>query len=299
MNDKEEKRSLESNKKQYKILSPVNDIVFQMLFSKVNPEITKDLISSLIDEKIDNIELDLDKRVLGDDIDDKIGIVDLRARLNENIECEIEMQMYYSSNFIPRLLFYWARLYSNQIKVKQDYKILKRTIVIAIVNDRIRYLNELKAHTVWKITEEKVRTKILTDKFEIHIIEIPKAIKEYPKNKKSKLLQWMMFFNSPEGMEVKEIMEENKEIKKAKDTLRELSEDEQNQRIAEARLIEMMDRQDMYDTGYEEGQKSGQEETKKEVVKELLKIKMDIEQIIQITKLTKEEIERIKKENNL
>ena len=81
MNDKEEKRSLESNKKQYKILSPVNDIVFQMLFFKVNPEITKDLISSLIDEKIDNIELDLDKRVLGDDIDDKIGIVDLRARL--------------------------------------------------------------------------------------------------------------------------------------------------------------------------------------------------------------------------
>ena len=94
-------------------------------------------------------------------------------------------------------------------------------------------------------------------------------------------------------------MEENKKKKKAKDTLRELSEDEQNQRIAEARLIEMMDRQDMYDTGYEEGQKSGQEETKKEVVKELLKIKMDIEQIIQITKLTKEEIERIKKENNL
>ena len=40
--------------------------------------------------------------------------------------------------------------------------------------------------------------------------------------------------------------------------------------------------------------KAGKEEGIKEIAKELLKIKMPIEQIIQITKLTREEIEKIK-----
>ena len=50
----------------------------------------------------------------------------------------------------------------------------------------------------------------MTDKLEIHIIEIPKAIKEYKNNKENEVLQWMMFLNEPESMEVEEIMKENK-----------------------------------------------------------------------------------------
>ena len=173
--------------KQYKILSPKNDIVFQMLFSTENTKITKELISSIIEMKINTIELDRNKQLERKEVDDKIGIVDLRAKINNNIECEIEMQMIYSKNFISRLLYYWSKLYSNQLKRGKNYEDLNRTISIAIINDYIPELKDLPSHTKWQIKESRLYRKILTDKLEIHIIEISKAIKEYEKNKSSKL----------------------------------------------------------------------------------------------------------------
>ena len=97
------KKIEEKENKKFKMLNPKTDIVFQMLFSAVNPEITKGLISSMIKEKITSIELDLNKQLIKNAVEDKIGILDLRAKINNNIECEIEMQMVYSNNFIPRL----------------------------------------------------------------------------------------------------------------------------------------------------------------------------------------------------
>ena len=100
-----EKKNLKKEKNnKTKLLNPKIDIVFQMLFSSQNTNITKGLISALIDKKIEKIELEINKQLIGNKIDDKVGIVDLRARLNNNVECEIEMQMVYSKNFIPRLL---------------------------------------------------------------------------------------------------------------------------------------------------------------------------------------------------
>ena len=43
-----------------------------------------------------------------------------------------------------------------------------------------------------------------------------------------------------------------------------------------------------------EGKVAGEKKSKEEMVRELLKLKMPIEQIMQVTKLTEEEIKRIK-----
>ena len=293
-----EKKNLEKEKNnKTKLLNPKIDIVFQMLFSSQNTDITKGLISALIDKKIENIKLEINKQLIGNKIDDKVGIVDLRARLNNNVECEIEMQMVYSKNFIPRLLYYWSKIYSGQLKKGNKYNGLNKVVCIAIINEDIKEFEELKAHSKWQIREEENVTKILTDKLELHIITISKAIKEYKednKNKENRLLQWMMFLNDPECVEVNEIMKENKEIKEAEVTLRKLSEDEENKRIAELREKHILDTQDIYETGLEEGEKT----EKRKIAKKLLDKNMPIEQIIEITELTKEEISKIQNKNN-
>lgn len=283
---------IKNNKeKDIKLLNPKTDIVFQWLFS--NPNITKGLISSLIDEKITDIEIDLNKQVLGESITDKTGILDLRAKINNTVECEIEMQMLYSKNFIPRLLYYWARLYSKQLKRGNNYNELHKTICIAIINQNIPYLEKLKAHTKWQIREEKDITKILTDNLEIHIIEIQKAIKEYDKDRKNKVLQWMMFLNEPGSMEVDRIMEKNEEIKEAKVTLRELSEEESKQQIAELREKYILDTKDIFETGIEKGIEKGISDEKIKIAKKLLKINMPIKQISEITGLNEKEIKEL------
>lgn len=138
----------------------------------------------------------------------------------------------------------------------------------------------------------------MTDKLEIHIIEIPKAIKEYRNNKENEVLQWMMFLNEPESMEVEKIMKENKEIEQAKITLRELSEEEENQRIAELREKHILDTQDIYETGIEKGIALGKKEEKISLTKKLLDMNIPIVKIEEITEMKKEEIEKIKNDKN-
>lgn len=102
-------------------------------------------------------------------------------------------------------------------------------------------------------------------------------------------------------------MVSNKEIKEAKKELFSLSQDEENQRIADFREREIMDRKDIYETGKDEGKAEGIKEGRKEGIKEaretfiinLLKIKMPIDKIIEFTSATKEEIEKIKESKNL
>ena len=111
-----------------------------------------------------------------------------------------------------------------------------------------------------------------------------------------------MFLDDPNSEEVKEIMEKNEDVKKAVVTVRKMSEDEKMEKLAELRLKAIMDEEAIYDTGVndgiEKGIKKGVEKGKNaktvEIAKKLLDKNMSIEEIIDITGITKEEIEDIK-----
>lgn len=68
------------------------------------------------------------------------------------------------------------------------------------------------------------RKAILTEKLEIHIIELEK-IKGETQNMNEKLLDWLTFLNNPESERVKEKMKENENLKEAKEKLEKISED--------------------------------------------------------------------------
>ena len=297
------------NKKEFKLLDPKNDVVFQMLFLKDN--LAKGLLENILSDNITSLRVDVNKQLFGNTPEDKIGIVDLRAVINEEIECEIEMQMFYFKNFIPRFLDYWSKLYSGQLKKGDNYELLHKAVSIAIINQNIPNLKDLQAHTIWHIREDGNHRKILTNNLELHIIEVQKVKKEYKNNKDDKLLQWIMFLLNPESEEVDNIMVKNKKIEEAKKELLSLSQDEGNQRIADFRERELRDKIDMYETGKDigkaegikvgkaEGIKVGKaegiKEGKVEVIINLLNMKMPIDKIMQATKMTKEEIEKIRK----
>ncbi len=161
---------------------------------------------------------------------DKYGIVDIVAKINDTEICNIEMQIAKQDTIIERLLFYWSKLYSRQIKSGDDYSILQKTIVILIANFDINFLKDLEYFTKWKIIEEKHRSTILTDKFEICIIELPKVHKL--KDKCDELLDWLFFLMDPKSNKVVEKMKVNKELKQAKEKLEEISNDEQLEQLA-------------------------------------------------------------------
>lgn len=197
------------------------------------------------------------------------------------------MQIAKQDTIIERLLFYWSRLYSRQIKSGNDYSVLQKTIVILIANFEINFLKDLEYFTKWKIIEEKHRSTILTDKFEICIIELPKV--DELKDKDGELLDWLFFLINPESNRVVEKMKVNKELREAQEKLEEISNNEQLEQLAWLRYKAILEE----NTARSEGMKRGVIE----VAKKLLKNKADISLICDVTGLSIEEIENIKNTN--
>ena len=96
---------------------------------------------------------------------------------------------------------------------------------------------------------------------------------------------------------------EDENINKAKKVLETISQDERERRLTELREKYRMDQHAIMLAGYdkglkegiEQGLKKGIEQNKKDILEKLLKTDLSIEQIIEITGFTAEEIEKLKK----
>ena len=292
--------------KNIKTLSPKLDVVFQALFGEVgNESITKGFLETILERKIDSIDLSRNPILRREFKDEKLGVLDIIAKLDENEICNIELQIVDKKNIIERILYYWSRLYSRQIKSGEDYKILQKAIVILITDFKIENLEELDYHSRWKIMEDKQGKKIiLTQKLEIDIIELPKIIGK--EKEQDNLLDWLYFLENPKSERVTEKMKENENLKEAVKKLDNLSEDEKMQRIADLRQKAIMDEKAIYEKGLEVGIEKGMKEgiqrgiekgiekgimegsqkEKIEIAKKMLELKIDKETIAKATGLT-------------
>lgn len=281
------------------LLSPKYDVVFHALFRKGNENITKALIQDITEREYKIIDMDKNVIMYDGNVESKNEVLDLKVELDDGEICNLEIQLANKKNFKERILDYWARLYSGQLKKGDDYTKLKRTILIAIVNFNIKEFINKEYHTKWQIREERNKELILTNDFEIHIIEIEKAIKALKENKQDKIAQWMSFFDNPNSMEVKAMSEKNEDINEALEQLRKLSSNKQLREIIEREERIERDRraeiQFAIEEGIEQGVKQGIKQEKKNIINKFLEKGMKIEEISKLLELSKEEIENILK----
>lgn len=284
------------------LLKPKIDVVFHSLFKKGNERITKAIISSITKEEIKEIQLE-DRHIIGKYPEEKLGILDLKAILDDGAICDIEIQLADNKDTAERFLYYWSRIFSSQLEKGKPYKELNKVIGIIILDYEFDKTKEIeKISTKWKIIEETAGISLdLTDKFELFIIEIPKARRMMKSNQNDKLTQWMLFLDNPNNKEVLEIMNKNEEIKEAIDELEEISKDKELRLIAELKEKAIRDERNMMEHAIEDGLKQGIEQgieqgTKQAEIKmaKYLKSKnIDMEIIMEATNLTKEEIEKL------
>ena len=280
-----------------KLLDPKIDYVFKRLFGyEGNEDITKDFITSIIDKDITSLKLDSNPILEKDLLDDKVGILDIKAKIDGNVNCNIEIQVVDSKNIEKRLLFYWSKMYSKSIKSGKNYSQLEKTIVILISDYELDSLKEIPKYiTKWNIREEEYHKIILTDVMEICIIELPKFGKYKNDSSKVFLNLWIKFIENPEVITMNE---SNKMVSKAKKVLEEISSNEREQYLAELREKYIMDQKAIEDAGFdkgvEQGLRQGIEKGKKnatiEFAKKLKKDNVDINMISKYTGLTIEEI---------
>ena len=281
--------------KKIKRYPPKMDIIFQAIFGEIGSEnITKDFLEKILKRKIEKISLDKNPILRRELKDDKLGVLDIVTELDGKEKCNIEMQLIDKNNIIERMLYYWSKMYTRQIKAGEDYDKLEKTIVILIADFNIKGLEKVEYHSTWKIIEaNSVKKLILTDKFELDIIELSKI--KGRENEKDQLLDWLVFLENPESERVTRKMEENENLKEAVEKLDRISEDEKMQRIIELREKAIRDEHAIYAKGIDDGVEKGAREKQIEIAKKLLKAKVEMEVIIETTGLTKEEIEKLVK----
>lgn len=226
-----------------KLLELKNDLVFQELFGKQkNSQITAHLLSLILNKEIHNIDLDVNKRMLGNKPDSKTGRLDIRAKFNNGEDCNIELQVLPYDYMAERMLNYWAMMYDNKISSGQNYHILKPSISILIADYKLKQLQCIpKYHTIWNLREKDLPSCILTNNIEMHVLEIPKIKND--EILKDELAQWLKFIQNPENKEVEKFMTDNKFLKQAKEELAYLSGDPDFQRLVEARAGFLMDQE--------------------------------------------------------
>ena len=292
--EKIKKNNTKERTQKTKLLSPKLDVVFQTLFGEEGSErITKEFLEAILERKIEEVDLSGNIVLRRENVEDKMGVLDVLAKINNNEYANIEMQVADKDNLLERILYYWARVYTRNIKKGEDYIELKKTIEILIVDFEIKQLKELGYHSKWKIIEEKDRKLILTDDLEIHIIEINKIKNLTEKEKNKELVKWIYFLEEPDGERVKEYMKNDSGIKEAKGKLETMSEDERMQILADLRLKAIMDEKAVRRLGYKEGKEEGKKEKTIEIAKKMKEKNIDIIMIKETTGLTKEEIEKL------
>ena len=311
------------NNEEQELLDIKNDYVFKRTFGyKGDEEVTKVLLRDILGMKVNEIDLDVNPITEKELMDDKLGIMDIASVVNDNVQVDIEMQVVNKNNIEKRIMYYWNAYYQKSISKGDDYGELKRTIIILIADFEIKGIEQAKKYfTEWEIREKDYSELILTDVLKICIIELPKYIKYKVNNPNLNL--WTEFLENPEvvNMSEKDIEKEKDEslkttkkaIKQAKDTLEQISKDEHEQELARLRKKYIMDQNAIQEYGYcrgiEEGVeigkrdgieigkldgiKIGKYENMKETAKKMLAKKMPVDVIIEITGLSREEIEKL------
>ena len=242
-----------------KLLNPKLDYVFKRIFGSIgSEEITKDkdFLRAITKENITDIKLDCNPITEKDLYDDKISILDIKAKLNNNINCNIEMQIVDRKNIEKRIMYYWSKMYTGSIK--------------------------------WQIREEKTPKLILTDVLEIFIIELRKVSKDKQKN--DTLKAWLEFINNPEE---KSKMGDKEELIKAREILEDMSRTKRERYLAEQREKWIMDKHAIHAAGYDKGLQAGEYKKRIEIAKKMKEKNYKITDIVEMTGLTKEEIEKL------
>mgnify|MGYP000516414005 FL=1 len=276
------------------LLDPKMDFVFKNIFgSEKHPNILISFLNATLKPKdlITEVEIkntDLNKGY----IEDKFSRLDVKATTSNDEIINIEIQLKNEYNMIKRSLYYWSKLYSEQLNEGEDYSLLKRTICINILN--FKYLKTRMFHSVYRMKEIHTNEE-LSDIEEIHFIEIPKL--EDGSDEKDMLVAWIEFLKNPESEKVRSLEMSVDEIREAKDELIKMSNDDTQRELYEMRAKTLRDKISALNEAERKGIKKGREEGEKnkaiEIAKSLIDLGLDKESIAKSTGLDLCEVEKL------
>lgn len=299
-------------------INPRVDLAFKKIFGV---EENKDLLISLINSIVSAADQVKDLTLLNpynpkNFRNDKLSILDIKAKGIDGKLFNIEIQITDEADYDKRALYYWAKLYTTQLKEGDDYSELSKAIGIHILN--FTSILESKAyHNIFNIREKNSNLEYFKD-LELHTIELKKfcpnnneALSEFILRVQSALDIWLAFLTRNDLLNKDNLPKrlDNRYLKKALDVIDEINLNDDERMAYEDRQawlrLEASALQKKFIDGREEGKAEGREEGEQiglekgklaqayETAKAMKLKRIDLNVIAECTGLSMEEINKL------
>ncbi len=291
------------------LLNPTVDFVFKRIFGdEKNADVLVNFLNSVFESAreplIESVEI-LNPFIDKEALTDKMSVLDIRARTETRTLINIEIQLWNRRNIEKRTLYYWARMYAQQLEEGNQYRTLQKTIAVNILD--FDYIQTERYHTVFHVREDQTHT-LLTDMLEIHFVELRK-LREQSVGLERRLVKWMLFLTARTQKQLEELAMQDPAIQKALTTLEFLSQDAETRRLYQERQRSLHDyvsdvegaREEGMEKGREKGREEGREEGRKEgetkkavtVARAMLAKGMDVALVSEVTGLSLEDVQHL------
>jgi predicted transposase/invertase (TIGR01784 family) len=286
MNDKNE------TVREFIFVDPKNDVAFRKIFGDENKkEILISFLNNILefaDTKKEIIDITIKNPYQVPKLKElKETILDIKAVDKRNIHYIIEMQMFHTTAFEKKVLYYVSKSYYQQLNKAEQYPKLNQVIFLGFLNFKLFKKNPDYA-TRHLILDEKTNENHFQD-FELNFVELTKFTKTLEELKDIKD-KWIYFVKNAGTMKIiPRELEEPKELREAFEAAKQMKWSKEELEAYDARGIYIQDERGRI----EYARKEGKEEGKIETAKELLKMGIEIEKIAKATSLKKEEIEKL------
>jgi predicted transposase/invertase (TIGR01784 family) len=277
-----------------KYINPLTDFGFKKLFGEeVNKELLVDFLNELLPEphKIKELTYQQNEHLPILEQDRK-AIFDLYCENEKGEKFIVEIQKAKQNYFKDRSVFY-ATFPIQQQAVKGsnwDFK-LAAVYTIGILDFVFEEDREDKSY-IHKVVLKNQHNKVFYDKLTFIYIELPKFDKS-AEQLESKIEKWLYVLKYLAKLQDRPLALQEKIFNKLFAAAEIAKYSREEREIYENSLKYYRDIKNVVDTAYEDGELKGKIEGKIEIAKNLKRMGLNVEQIIEATGLSKEEIENL------
>ena len=232
-----------------------NDYLFRAVLQK-NPKALRGLVGALLNlqqKDIKSVEI-TNPIVLGEQMDEKTLILDIRILLNNKTVLNIEMQIADNKDWAERSLVYLCRAFDETVR-GGSYADIKEAIHIGIL-DYTLFPDYPEFYAKYQMMNTRSH-HVYSDKFKLYVLDLTQIESAAEEDYENTLYQWAKLFKAETWEEIKMLAEKNEYIEEAAVTMYDVSAEENIRLQCEARLRYEEDRATLFATGKRQGMQQG------------------------------------------
>ena len=270
------------------IMLPTVDVCFKGLM--YNPKVRKGFIAALLktDPKDVRETVLLPTALRQEYPDDKLGILDVRAMMEDGAQVNMEMQVDSFEQWDARSLFYLSKMYTEQIGKGDPYTKLKKCIHVSILNF-IRFADDERCYWTIRLCDEQTGKKY-TDLLELQILELMKLPRDLRED--DEVIRWMRFLAGKTREEFEDMAGRSEYIEEAYRELERMSADERARLEYEARQKAIRDHEAIMSSAWNRGLQEGIQQERQSMIRSMLEGGASPEEIVRLAGVTEEEVEK-------